>query len=171
MFGGGVSDSLSLLTRTAAMFSYLVILIMPCFLSGSGLGPSGDDKEVVDQVHEVRIALRLNAIQASKLLERYERYVTQEMNIQMDIRVARPTETRLPEWHQHLTDTQTELETIKKKLIALDAERAKLAKRLGKQNRPDEALDPTKPTTGLLEKMLERLENIEKRLEKIEQRR
>jgi hypothetical protein len=133
-------------------------------------GPSGDDKETPDQVHEIRIALKLNAIQASKLLERYEKFLTQELNIQMDIRVARPTETRLPEWHQHLLDTQTELETIKKKLVTLEVENAKLAKRFPKRNRPDETPDATQPSNGLLERILDRLDRIEKRLEKMERR-
>jgi hypothetical protein len=134
-------------------------------------GPSGNAKETAESVHEVRVSLQLNAILISSLLERYEKYAKQEMNIELDIRAAKAMEARLPEWKQHLEDTRAELATIKKKLVALETEKAKLTKRLKQLNAPDETAAQSETTHRLLEKILERLGSIEKRLEKMERQR
>jgi hypothetical protein len=53
-------------------------------------------------------------------------------------------------------------------MLKLESERAKLIDRLGKRNVGDPSLELTDQAPGTLEKILERLESIDKRLEKIE---
>jgi hypothetical protein len=146
---------------------YAVLFALLAFTAG----PSAEAKETVESVHDVRIALQLNAILISSLLERYEKYAKQEMNIELDIRAAKAMEAHLPEWKQHLEDTRAEFATIKKKLVVLDAERAKLTKQLKKLNAADEPAAQPETTNRLLEKILERLGSIEKQLEKMERQR
>src|SRR5437870_1253658 len=82
-----------------------------------------DEKDVPDEVHEIRTALRLNPIQTAKLLERYAQLTKTELELKADIRASAPMEPRLPEYRDRLQNIQAEIDTIKKTLIALEGEK------------------------------------------------
>jgi hypothetical protein len=144
--------------------------VLMCASLMPGYGPSGDAKELAEQIAEVKITLRLNAIQTTKLLGQYERLFQREMDLQNSVRSIDPMDTRLPQYQRSLQDTQADLVAVKKKLIAVEVENVKLAKRLPRQDQAEETLKPAERADRVLEKILERLESIEKRLEKIERR-
>jgi hypothetical protein len=75
---------------------------------------------------------------------------------------------RLPQYQQALQEAQDDLKTTKKKLVQLESERAKLATRLESKIGEGAGLESEKRTHQLLEKILDRLSSIEKRLEKLE---
>ena len=152
------------------MFARICLAGFACVLFAFPVGPAADDKQVSQGVPETLISLRLNAIQTAKLLEAYEKYVQQEQELQLDLRVADPMDPRLTEYRKRIDIVATKLDTIKNKLITLETEKAKLIKRLPKEKLADEAPGSAARANLLLEKILERLGSIEKRLEKMERR-
>jgi hypothetical protein len=75
-------------------------------------------------------------------------------------------EPRLPQYQEALRETQADLETTKRRMVELEAERLKLIRTLGKA--PDTT---SQDTERILNKILDRLIAIEKRLEKMDLRR
>jgi hypothetical protein len=153
------------------MFAKVCIPGFACVLLVSVFGPAADDKDAPEEVHEIRVSLRLNAIQTAKVLDQYEKLAQREIQLPDGIRAAaRSGDTRLPELQQALAEVQADILTAKKKLIELESEKAKLVKRLKKINVADETPAPAETANRLLEKILDRLVSIEKRLEKIERK-
>jgi hypothetical protein len=151
------------------MFATASFPCFACLLLTLSSGPAGDDKDTPDGVSEIRVSLRLNAIQASKALDLYERLAKRELELPDSIRAAAQTgDGRLPQYQQALTEVQADVAVIKKKLVALETERAKLTKRLKKLNTAEETAGLPETTNCLLERILERLGRIEKRMEKME---
>src|SRR5262249_38325652 len=130
-------------------------------------GP-GDDKLTPEEAAEARVHLRLNTIRNTKLLTHYESLVTRELSLQASIRAAaKANDMRLPDYQATHQDVLTDLETTRKELIVLEKERIKLLRRLGKPDAAEEASSPGDRAAGTLDKILERLNSIEKRLERL----
>jgi hypothetical protein len=144
--------------------------VLMCASLMPAYGPSGDAKELAEQIAEIKISLRLNAIQTTKLLAQYERILQREMDLHGSVRAIEPPDPRALQYQQALQDAQSDLVAVKKKLIALEVENVKLAKRLPKQDQVEETPKPAERPDRILEKILERLESIEKRLVKMERR-
>jgi hypothetical protein len=153
------------------MFARACLPGFACVLLALSFTPAGDDKDVVDEVAEIRVSLRLNAIQTSKVLDLYEQLAKRELELQDSIRaVAKTGDGRPQQLEQALAVVQADVSVTKKKLVALETERAKLTQRLKKLTAADETAAQAETTNRLLEKILERLGSIEKRLVKMEGR-
>ena len=116
----------------------------------------------VEDLSEVKVHLRLIAIETASLYEGYDRAVRSERECQDNISYSIITNdlARMPEYQQRLNHYQASLAKTKGKLVELEVDKAKLTKRLGATKLGDSP-DPT------LERILERLNSIEKRLERI----
>jgi len=134
------------------------------------MGSAPDSKESIEQNAEIKITLRLNTLHTKQVLMQFENLLQRETDLQTSLRALDTTDGRIAEYQKLLQDAQTDLQTIKKKLIALEVENAKLAKQLPKRDQEEETPKPAERSDRLLEKILQRLERIEKRLEKMERR-
>jgi chromosome segregation ATPase len=159
------------------MFNRACVVTFGCLLlvfSFSGHGrdkaPSGkEQKRGAEDPSEMTVRFRLNGIEAATYYEEYRQAVKRERGLQENVRACiQSGDNRLPEYKQALQNTQDDLAKLKKKLAALESEKTKLVRALGKK-RADELSLEAKDRT--LDKILERLTAIDKRLEKIERRR
>lgn len=154
------------------MLSRICLPAGVCVLLAFPFVGAADETKAPEDLPEVTIRLQLNALESAKLAAHYEMLVERELNLQGSIRACiKSGDQRLPQYQQALQEAQGDLETTKKKMIALESERVKLRKRLGEKNAADAALDQTENMSRKLDKILERLDRLEKRLEKIENRR
>jgi hypothetical protein len=120
-----------------------------------------------------RVRLRLVDIEMRKRLQSYEAQLEYELSLTDSIRALanNPKDRRGPEYERALRETQVSLKETEEKLVALEKERIRLLGRLGRSERdaPDPlGLNKVPPT---LETVVERLTEIEKRLERLEHRR
>jgi predicted nucleic acid-binding Zn-ribbon protein len=89
------------------------------------------------------------------------------MDLQGSVKACvKSADTRLQEYKDALTQAQDDLETTKKKLVDLEVEKAKLIEQFGKPESADASAENIDRLNRNLEKILERLTTIEKRLEK-----
>jgi hypothetical protein len=131
-------------------------------------GAAGETKAPED-VPEMKVRLRLNAIETAKLQEHYQGLVQRELELQDSVRACRKSgDGRLPEYLEALQETQGDLEKTRKKLVALESEREKVLRRLAAQSGPGASPEPPPKADRILEKILERLGGIEKRLQRLE---
>jgi septal ring factor EnvC (AmiA/AmiB activator) len=113
------------------------------------------------------VRLKLNKIETAKLLNRYAFLIQREMDLQGSVKACvKSADTRLQEYKDALTQAQDDLETTKKKLVDLEVEKAKLIEQFGKPESADASAENIDRLNRNLEKILERLTTIEKRLEK-----
>ena len=151
------------------MFTRIFVPTLACAVLAFPLARSADEKQTPEQLSEMRVRLRLNAIETSKLEEHYETLVKRELSLQDNVRAClKSGDQRLPEYQQALQDAQADLEKTKTKLVARELEKAKLSERLGKRQPQDASLEAIEKSNRTLEKILERLGSIEKRLEKVQ---
>jgi hypothetical protein len=150
------------------MLNRICLPALACGLVVSLAGRAGESKAVED-ASEMKVRLRLNAIESAKLQEHYERLVKRELELEDGVRACRKSgDGRLPEYLQALQEAQGDLEKTKKKLVALESERDKVLRRLATKNRQVASPEPARQADRILEKILERLDSIEKRLQKLE---
>ncbi len=138
------------------------------FAAGSpALGAPADEKQVLETKSQATVRLKLNVVETGKLLARYEKLLQREMDLQENVDACNKSgDPRLPQYEDALKDAQEALETTKKKLLDLEVEKAKLIERLGKKESSDASPEQIDKMNRTLERILERLTSIEKRLEK-----
>jgi len=147
---------------TTSCFLAIVFAAVP-----PGLGAPALEKESLETKSRATVRLKLNVIETGKLLERYEKLLQREMDLQENVKACNKSgDPRLPQYQDALKDAQEALEPTKKKLFDLDMEKAKLMERLGKKDSGDASPEQIDKMNRTLEKILERLTGIEKRLEK-----
>jgi hypothetical protein len=131
------------------------------------LGAPADEKQLLETKSQATVRLKLNGIETAKLLERYEKFLQREMDLQENVKACNKSgDPRLPQYEDALKDAQEALEPTKKKLFDLEMEKAKLVERLGKKESGDASAEQIDKMNRILEKILERLSSIEKRLER-----
>jgi hypothetical protein len=155
--------------RIAPMLARTWLPALACaLLVASGAEPA-DEKKAPEGPAEMAVRLKLNAIETSKLLEHYETLVKRELGLQDNVRACiKSGDNRVPQYQQALQEAQDDLDATRKKLVALEVEKRKLTAQLGRKDLPDHATEPLARANQALAKILERLTDIEKRLEKIE---
>ena len=115
------------------------------------------------------IRLKLNAIESSTLLEHYETIAKRELGLHDSVRAClKSGDNRLPQYQQALQESQDDLDTTKKKLVALEAEKKKLITQLGAKDLLTALIERVERTDRNLIKIVDRLNALEKRLEKLE---
>jgi hypothetical protein len=142
-----------------------LLAFVAALLAASFTGFAGEKKPSED-VSEIKVRLRLNAIETVILLERYETLFKREQDLQDSVRAC--TKDLLPQYQQALLDTQGNLDMIRLKLVTLESEKTKLTARLGKKEVSDAYSEQLEKTNRTLEKILDGLNSIDKRLEKME---
>lgn len=156
------------MARRVALTAVVTILIA-CALPAA---PVPDEKKHPEEAAEAEVRLRLIGIESAQLLDQYGVVYKRELNLQDSVRAcARTGDPRLAEYQQVLKDAQADLEKVKKGLVSLELERAKLLDRLGRKAAPEGAAEPLERANRTLEKILDRLGGLDKRLEKIERQR
>jgi hypothetical protein len=147
-----------LLTIVAAVLAF-------CFA-----GHAGEKPAIVDEA-EAAVRLRINAIESALQFERYEALLKRHLDLAEEVRALeqRASDPRKVAARKPALQLQAEqscLNAIRKRLAELESENVKLRKTLGKV--PDAAArhDPGRT----LDKILDRLNSIDKRLEKLERR-
>jgi hypothetical protein len=164
-----VSDVSGLQRRTATMLSRIGLSAFACAWVLFSPASRADERQANEDPSVSRVRLRLNAIETSVLLEHYERLVKRELGLQENVRAcARSGDNRLAEYQQALQEAQGDLDATRKKLVALETEKRELIARLRKQGISVTVPEPTDGGHRTLEKILERLKKIEKRLEKLD---
>jgi len=145
---------------------------VPALLVVSLVGaPAPDEKKAPEDLSEMKVRLRLNAIETAQFLEHFGALVKRELGLQDSVRACMKSgDPRLPQYQQALQEAQDDLAKTKKRLTTLESERAKLVERLGTKNTGDVPLESIERANRTLDKILERLSSIEKRLEKLERR-
>jgi hypothetical protein len=160
--------------RNAMKFTWVCLPIaLAALLAGTLPGtPAPQDAKAPADPSEMRVRLRLNAAEAAQLLQHYEGLVKRELGLQESVRACTKSgDARLPQYQQALQEVQDDVKTTKERLVRLESEREKLVERLGPKSREEVALELVERTSHTLEKILERLSGIEKRLEKLERQR
>jgi predicted transcriptional regulator len=151
-----------MLTRTC-------LLALACVLLATSVADSTDEKSAPEDLSESRVRYRLNAIETAQLLNYYEVLVKRELDFRENMRASlQASGNRVAEFQQALQDLQADLAAIKRKLVALEVERTERTARLGKGGPADATPDSLERVNRTLDKVLERLNTIEKRLEKLE---
>jgi hypothetical protein len=121
---------------------------------------------------EATVRLRLNALETSELLGRYRTLVRRELSLQDSVRAClKSGEDRLHEYQQALQETQDDLANTKKRLVTLETEKTRLNERLGRKAVSAPAVESSDRSLRILKELLERLDRIEKQMEKSGQRR
>lgn len=145
-------------------------ICLAVLLVGAGFGtPTPREIKEPPDRSELKVELRLNDAQTTHLMEHYEMLVKRESNLQGSVRACvKSGDPRLAEYQQALQEAQDDLKATKKKLVQLESDRAKLVKRLKTKTGGGAGLESSERTHQLLEKILDRLSAIEKRLEKLE---
>jgi hypothetical protein len=141
------------------------------FLSATALSGSAGETKPADNPAEMKVRLKLNVIESCKLLEHYGSLLDRVLALQHSIRACvKSGDERLAQYEQALTEAQADLERTKKRLIVLESEKAKLVERLGLKNAGDGSPEHLEGVNRMLDRILDRLAGIEKRLEKLERR-
>jgi hypothetical protein len=149
------------------MFTTSCFLAVVFAAGPPSLGAPADEKQLLETKSQATVRLKLNVIESAKLLERYEKLLQREIDLQENVKACNKSgDPRLPEYEDALKDAQEALETTKKKLLDLEMEKARLIERLGKKDSGDASSEQIEKLNRTLEKILERLTGIEKRLER-----
>jgi hypothetical protein len=149
------------------MFTTSCLLAVVFAAVPPSLGAPALEKEVLETKAQATVRLRLNVVETVMLLERYEKLLQREIDLQESVKACNKSgDPRLPEYEDALKDAQEALEATKKKLFDLEMEKVKLMERLGKKESGDVSPEQIDKINRTLEKILERLTSIEKRLEK-----
>jgi hypothetical protein len=123
----------------------------------------------LEATSQASVRWKLNRIETAKLLERYENLLQREMILRDDVKIYTKSGNNHPLLQQsedRLEQVQENLETTKKKLVDLEMEKTKLIEHFGKPEPGDGSAEHIDPLNRTLEKILERLTAIEKRLDK-----
>jgi hypothetical protein len=153
--GFGMSSRVGLLLLSCAFFAL-------CFAGHAE--EKKEEKKTPKNDPETAVRLRLNAVEAAVQLAHYEALVKRELRLKDSVRACEKSgDVRLPEYKQALKETQSDLDTARKRMAELDSEKQKLTRARGKKQEP-----APQETDRILEQILDRLTAIEKRLEKIE---
>ena len=155
------------------MLARVCIAAFACALLSSPyfFGSAGEKKQAED-LSELKVRLRLNAIESSRLMDHYAALFARELGLQDSVRACiKSGDDRLPQYQQALNQARADLEQTKKKLSALESEKTKLIERLGAKNAAEATLDRLESVNRVLDRILERLGSLEKRLEKLERQR
>ena len=134
--------------------------------AGDTGGPSSVKKDTSkkpadEDLAEVKVRLRLIAIETATHLKLYEKSFATAKEIEGDMAFSAANDgARLPEYQRRLQHYQSAITKSKKALVDLEVEKAKLTKQLGATKLDDGA-------DALLERILGRLNSIDKRLEKM----
>jgi hypothetical protein len=153
------------------MVTRLSLPALACALLLASGADSADETKTPKPSPEATVRLKLNEIETSKLLDHYGTLVKRELGLRDNVRACiKSNDKRLPEYQKALQDAQDDLDSTKKKLVALERERKKLATPLGKKEQRDAPAEQLEKANRTLSKILERLGSIEKRLEKMEGR-
>src|SRR5262249_8810321 len=100
---------------------------------------------------------------------RYGALFERELSLQDSVRACiKSGDERLQQYQQALDETRADLEQTRKKLAALETEKGKLIDRLGPKNIDAPAPEQFEKLNRTLEKLLDRLGNLDKRVEKLE---
>lgn len=139
------------------------------FLSIATLVGIAGDAGLNNSIAEMKVQLRLNAIESSKLADHYASLLTRQLSLQDSVRACmRVGDERLPNYQQALNDVRDDLEKTKKRLMTLETANEKLVDRIGKKNLGDGSIDQLDKINRNLEKIVDRLETIERRLNKMD---
>jgi hypothetical protein len=140
--------------------------LIPLGIALLAMPPSGSagDKKPAGDVTELRVRLRLNAIEREILLDQYAAGIKREWGLRDSIRsLVKNQDERLAEYQRHQQEARDDLEALKKRLIALEVEKAELAEQLGPKIVAEEAAAAGRPST--------RLKMLERRVQALEQQR
>ncbi|MBI2803488.1 MAG: hypothetical protein HYX68_00710 [Planctomycetes bacterium] len=153
------------MTRTPVFIAALVCV----FFSVAPICESGGEKDGTVGVVESKVRLRLNVIERSKLTERYGLLFDRELNLQDSVQAClKSGDERLPLYQQALQAVQTDQKKIKKRLTVLEAENTQLMKRIGKKNATEISFEELETLNRAIVRVLDRLQKVEKRLDKLE---
>jgi hypothetical protein len=153
------------------LVTFLTLALSSGVLTFSFTGYMDDDTNVQD-AHAVAVRLKLNALEVAVIIERYEDYIRSQAALEETIQALQAAGAPLAKSQEMLKSKQSQLlklqskmSAARKRLVGLESETAKLKRILGKA--PGAA-----PAEGdhTLNKILDRLSAIEKRLEKLERR-
>jgi hypothetical protein len=93
------------------------------------LAGHADEKQAPDDLIRRRLDLKLNAIEASKLLGRYAALVQRELDLQGSVNACITSgDCRLREYLQALQNARLDLDATKERLLTLEVEKARLSK-------------------------------------------
>ena len=150
-----------------------ILSVVFCAAVAVSTGYGADEREPFDLLSEIRVRLRLNSIETSKLNEHYEKLVLRELSLQDNVRACAKHDDekmpRLPQYQEALHDTQLELDMTRKRLVRLETERDKLLAQM-KAKFGDPRPESAPETTQTLNKILKRLEAIEKQMQSPDRR-
>lgn len=133
------------------------------------LGAPANEKHEREATAQATVQLKLNGIETARLMERYEKLFQREIDLTDTVRAcARTGDERLAGYENTRKDVQADLKETKSRLLDLELEKPKLLERLGKKESSDPPAEAIQRTNQLLEKIVDRLISIEKRLEKME---
>jgi hypothetical protein len=116
---------------------------------------------------EAAVGLRLNAREVALLMDGYNALLREATGGRAALRQLKPGHPRVAQLKQELKELGDDMAETKKRLVGLEKERRKLARAAGSAG---EAADPADRTARALEKIVEKLDSIDKRLEKAERR-
>ena len=149
---------------TTTCFLGITLSVLP-----PNLGVPADPKQTLEETAKTTVRLKLNAIEIANLLERYEKLLQREADLTGSVRATvKSGDERQPHYQDALKETQDDLERIKRRLIELEMEKAKLAQPRPQKEIVERRDDSFDRTNRLLEQILERLISIEKRLDRSE---
>jgi hypothetical protein len=123
----------------------------------------------LEATSQATVRWKLNRIETAKNLERYENLLQREMILRDDVMAYNKSggyPGLLQACEERLEQVQENLETTKKQLVELEMEKAKLIEHFGKPESGDASTDNIERLNRTLEKILDRVTTIEKRLEK-----
>jgi hypothetical protein len=148
-----------MLSTTSCLFAVMFASVAPSLGAPASL----------EATSQASVRWKLNRIETAKNLERYENLVQREMNLRDDVKAYIKSSNNPDLLHaceESLKQVQENLETTKIRLVDLEVEKAKLIDQFGKPESGDAATENIDRLNRSLEKILERLTTIEKRLEK-----
>jgi hypothetical protein len=143
--------------------SRITLSILLGFVLGT-VPPSGlgQEKKRSEDLIEARVRLSLNALERSKLMERYAALLDREMSLQDSVRAsAKSGDERLPRYQQALDEVRADMQQTRKKLTTLEMEKVNLLERLGAKNATVDAFEHFERVNHLLERILDRVEKVE----------
>lgn len=147
------------------VFLLMLTIVFSVILPVAGAG----EKKPTDDVAEMKVRLKLNAIEGAILLDYYGVFVKRELDLRDSVRASiKSGVERLPEYQKALEEVRADLEVTKKRLITIESEKAKLIEKLGPKNVAEESTENAARISRILEQLLDRLTIVEKRLQKLE---
>jgi hypothetical protein len=146
----------------------LLITLVFAFVLPAFAGPAAEEK-AVKEASTQKVRLRLLAIETSQLTAHYEGLVKRELELHDAVRSCMKSgDERSHEYEQALLQTKKDLEETKDRLVALEFEKFKLTDGQAKKALEDAAVESTEKLNRTLDAILQRLDKIDKRLEKME---